>query len=302
MFDPIQLDAVLAKVGRAPAKEVVSLEGGTGEVYRVDLDDGTSVILKSFEGRSAVPDLDAFAANLLAPVGIPVTQYLLIDKTRAQLPFAFALTTYLLGDRATKFAGHPDYGSLFFQIGALARKLHTITVPSFGEFPEPAYSDSSTYVRALADHAFEQFLHHGADPRVADRLRFLFERNFDAVVPATAQAAFAHDDLHPDNVLIVETASGLAISGLIDFGNARAHSPMMDLAKTMFVCEHMAPGSGPAILEGYGPIDHPSPQDALAFYTMIHRVIMWWWLRHSGVIATPDTPSDIMDALRMTAS
>lgn len=302
MVEPKDLDSILARLEFPPANVLVPLEGGSGDVYRVDLKGGTSVVLKNFEGKKTLPKLDAFAAGLLSSLDVPVTKYLLVDDSRTRLPFAFALTNYLAGSPATTFATHPDYGDIFGQIGGLARKLHTITVPGFGTFPEPAYPDNAAYIRALANHAFERFLHYGVDPHLAERLRLLFERDFDAIVPATTRAVFAHDDLHPDNILVVETEAGLSISGLIDFGNARAQSAVMDLAKTIFICEHMAPGSGRAILQGYGPIDHPRPQEAMAFYTMLHRVIMWWWLRHIGVIATADAKSDVMDALRATAS
>ncbi|UJW85585.1 hypothetical protein [Devosia sp. SL43] len=74
------------------------------------------------------------------------------------------------------------------------------------------------------------------------------------------------------------------------------------MAKCLFCSEHEAPGSAQPILEGCGPIDHPDPTSALSFYTLLHRVIMWWFLRHIGVLPTPDAPSDIMDDLRQMAT
>lgn len=278
------------------------MAGGTGNVYRVVLKDGSSVVLKSFEGKKAPPKADAFAAGLAAALDIPVSKYLLVDDSCSSLPFPFALRSFLAGDPATKFAAREDYRSIFVQIGSLARQLHEIKLSGFGTLPKPEHADNVTYVRSLADHAFGQFADHGADPKLAGRLRDIFERDFEAIVPTTTQAVFAHDDLHPGNVLALDTGAGLTISGLVDFGNARAQGAVMDLAKTIFICEHMAPGSGPAILQGYGHIDHPRPQEALAYYTMLHRVIMWWWLRHIGVLATSNQDSDLMHALRMTAS
>ena len=93
----------------------------------------------------------------------------------------------------------------------------------------------------------------------------------------------------------------LSPSGLIDFGNAYAADAVSDLVKWLFCSEHEAPGSTRHILDGYGPIDHPDPDRALGFYTLLHRIVMWWWLRHIGVIPAPDAPSDIMDDLRRMA-
>jgi aminoglycoside phosphotransferase (APT) family kinase protein len=257
--------------------------------------------LKNFEGKKSPPDLDAFAGGQLTTLDVPVSRFLLVDDSRNHLPFAFAVTSYLEGHPATHFASHRHYGEIFLQIGALARQLHAITMPGFGTLPSPEHADNAAYIDALAGNAFERFLHYGAEPSLVEQLRRIFARDFDAVVPVTQRAVFAHDDLHPGYVLATETGDALAISGLIDFGNARAHSAVMDLAKTIFICEHMAPGCGPKIREGYGPIDHPTPQAALAFYTMLHRVIMWWWLRRIGVIASADADSELMQALRVTA-
>jgi Ser/Thr protein kinase RdoA (MazF antagonist) len=195
------------------------------------------------------------------------------------------------------YAGHPDYNDIFVEIGGLARKLHTLAMPGYGALCSPQHADNSAYVSALIAYALERFLYFGADPELAERLRETLGRGFAAIVPASGPAVFAHDDLHPGNILVVEEAGRLSLSGLIDFGNARAQSAVMDVAKTIFICEHMAPGSGPAILRGYGAIDHPAPTEALAYYTTLHRIIMWWWLRKVGVLATPDTPSELIDAL-----
>lgn len=257
MVEAHHLDSILKRLGLPSAQSLTCLEGGTGEVYRVHLDDGSSVVLKNLEAKKALPELDAFAADRLASIDIPVSKYLLVDDSRSSLPFPFALTNFLAGRPAITFAARAGYRSIFVQIGGLARKLHAIDLPGFGTLPKPGHSDNVTYIRMLGDHAFKQFLHYGADPHLVGKLRDIFERDFDAIVPATTKAVFAHDDLHPGNVLAVETNAGLSISGLIDFGNARAQAAVMDLAKTIFICEHMAPGSGPAILQGYGSIDHP---------------------------------------------
>jgi Ser/Thr protein kinase RdoA (MazF antagonist) len=137
---------------------------------------------------------------------------------------------------------------------------------------------------------------------LATKLRAIFDHDFDRVVPASTRASFAHDDLQPNNFLVIETNGELTISGLIDYGNARASAGVMDLAKTIFCCEHMTPGCTAAILDGYGPIDHPEPMRALAFYTLLHRIIMWWWLRHVGILPTADAANDIIPALEQTAA
>jgi Ser/Thr protein kinase RdoA (MazF antagonist) len=174
-------------------------------------------------------------------------------------------------------------------------------MPAYGAFGADGIvrpvATNAEFVRGLAETAFERFLHFGGDPRLAEKLRHIVEVQFEAIVPQSAGAVFAHDDLHPGNVLFVERPDGrLELSGLIDFGNAQAADPVFDLAKCLFCSEHDAPGCATAIRAGYGAIPHPDPEAALWFYTLLHRVIMWWWLRHTGAIAA-DTPAGLLDDL-----
>lgn len=297
-----ELQPILAGIGQAPVAAITTLKDEFSQVYRLDLADGASLILKSFVMENVSARKDAYAAGLVASLDVPVTRYLLVDESMTRLPFSFALTSYLEGEPATTFATHPRYPAVMKQLGALSRRLHAIRVPTFGELPAPVYTSNADYIRGLADGAFERFSHYGAEPILIAKLRQIFDRDFDAVVPASTVAAFAHDDLQPNNFLVTETDGELTISGLIDYGNARASAGVMDLAKTLFCCEHMTPGCTAAILSGYGPIDHPEPERALAFYTLLHRIIMWWWLRHIGVLPTPEARNDIIPALRQIAA
>jgi aminoglycoside phosphotransferase (APT) family kinase protein len=281
---------------------IAPLSGGSANVFRIDLDDRSAVVLKSFAADHVAPHRDAYAASLLADLALPTTRYLLIDESKTRLPFRFALTTYLNGEPAETFAAHAAYPDLFRQIGALAKTLHSVKLPAFGELPKPTNPDNASHIRGFADYSFGRFVAYGGGSKLAVTLRAIFDRDFDRLAGASTQPVFAHDDLHPGNILVTEANGQLAISGLIDFGNAQASASVTDLAKTIFICEHSAPGCAPAILEGYGSIDHPSPREALAMYTLLHRVTMWWWLRHIGALPSADTPNDIIPALELTAA
>jgi hypothetical protein len=93
----------------------------------------------------------------------------------------------------------------------------------------------------------------------------------------------------------------VVVTGLIDFGNALAADAIFDLAKAIFCTEHMVSGAGALLLEGYGVIDYPEPQRALWLYTLLHRVSMWAWLRHIGVIARGQHDALIDDLEAMLA-
>jgi aminoglycoside phosphotransferase (APT) family kinase protein len=306
MLDIVDLQPILAELGQAPAVAVSELTGGSSRVFKLDLADDTALVVKSFAADHLHPHKDAYASRLLDGIDVPVTRYLLVDESQTRLPFRFALTTYLDGQIATSFADHPGYMEVFRQLGAVARKLHAIELPAFGGIPARGgaaeHATNLAYMRGYVDGTFKHFVEFGGDPLMAEKLREIVERDFDAVVPHSGPAVFAHSDLQPYNILAREDGGRLELSGLIDYGNMRAESAVMDLAKAIFCSEHDAPGSTGPILDGYGPINHPEPQKALAFYMTLHRLTMWYWLRKIGVMPSADTPSDIIDALEATAA
>ncbi|MCC6919451.1 MAG: aminoglycoside phosphotransferase family protein [Alphaproteobacteria bacterium] len=301
-----QLRPVLRALRLGEPDAITPLQGGSTAVFRVDRADGEPLILKTYpDDRPWTPQKDAYAASLLRDLAVPVTQYLAIDQTQDLLPFRFAITNYLPGVPAASLKDDPGIGDVYRQMGALIRALHSVRMPAYGYLGpagllEPA-SDHAAYVGAMADHAFAHFCKVGGDAELARRLRAIFDARFDAVVRHGSGPVFAHDDVHPGNVLVERGGDGrLRISGLIDFGNARASDAACDLAKCIFCTVHQAPEAGALMREGYGPVDHPDPEGALWFYTLLHRMIMWWWLRHIGVIPAGE-PHDLIDRLREMA-
>lgn len=305
------MDTLLANQAIAPLDlgevlAVTPLAGGSADVFRLDLDMDVSLVLKLYQDDGTrIIGSDSYAAAQAQAIGLPVPRYLLVDHSRGRLPFRYAVTTYLPGLTAGSLRDHRDIASLYRQMGSLMKSVHTISMPAYGRFGADGIADpigtNTIFVRHRLDSAVRRFIGHGADPELAARLRDIAESDFDAVVPHSRGAVLAHDDLHPNNILATETDGRLQLSGVIDFGNAHAADAISDLAKCLFCSEHDAPGSTPHILAGYGPMDHPDPVHALAFYTLLHRMTMWSWLRQIGVLPTPDAPIDIMIDLRQTA-
>jgi aminoglycoside phosphotransferase (APT) family kinase protein len=303
-----QLQPLLRELGKPDATSVTEMKGGSSRTWRIDLPDGERLVFKAYADAARWRDgKEAFAAAQVKDLPVPITRYLMIDDSLSRLPYTFAITNYLPGVTLQSLAGHPDIHSAFRQAGALLRQLHEVRMPGYGAFAVDGIiqpkATNGEFARGKADVAFERFRHYGASLVLADRLQAIVEERFGAIVPHSRGPVFAHDDLHPNNVLVVETAEGrLSLSGLIDFGNAQAADAVWDLAKCLFCSEHDISGCQPHILAGYGPIDHPDPAAALCYYTLLHRVTMWCWLRHVGVIATSDTPSELIDDLRQMAS
>ena len=100
-----ELQPILAELGRPPVREITRFQGGTAAVYRLDLMDGTRLVLKTFDGNHLVPRKDQYAAGLLENLDIVATRYLRVDESLTHLPVRFALTTYIEGERANSSPG-----------------------------------------------------------------------------------------------------------------------------------------------------------------------------------------------------
>ena len=303
-IDRDQLAAVLADLGLGTLASVMELDGGGARSFRIDRVGDVPLVLKAFNDALPYPtEKETFAARLLRDLDVPLTRFLAADETRSRLPFRFTIANYLPGERVVLFKGEPDVFDLYRQMGAMLRKLHTVALPAYGNFGEGGIVDgkatNAEFVSGLFAYGLERLRHFSGDDALAQRLEAIIAA-YAEVIAYSHGAVFAHDDFQPSNVLAARDENGRPqLTGLIDFGNARASDPICDLAKAVFCSEHDAPGSRAAILEGYGPIDHPDPDAAIWIYLLLHRLTMWWWLRHVGVILPGERHDLMVDLERM---
>lgn len=291
------LSPLLEQLRLGPAVGAERLPGGSAPSWRIDLADGSAVVVRTLhESAPRTPDNEIFVARLLEGLDLPTKRYLYFDDSLGIVPRPYVITNHLTGSPVRDFLHAPDIGDLQRQMGALLRQLHAFRLDRFGFFDKDGptgLSDPDRWLRTYVEAAFTEFRTQGADPALATRL----EEHFMARVSILRDGrgpVFAHNDLNPGNVLAERDAAGrLRLTGLIDYGSAFAAPALFDLAKTLFICEHEMPGSGPAIRDGYGPVDHADPEAAIRLYLLLHRVVMWGWLRRYGTIA-PGESSDLI--------
>jgi Ser/Thr protein kinase RdoA (MazF antagonist) len=298
-----QIRPIIRGLGTFDAVALTPLRGGSTKVWRIDLAKGDPLVLKTYpEGMGWAPAKEAYAARLLRDFPLPVTRYLLVDDTKAKVPVSFAMANYLPGKPLRDLKSEPDIKDAYRQMGALIRHLHDTQFDAYGYIghegiihPQPNHT---AHMRERVDEAFRQFRHFGADAVLADRLERIVEERF-AIFTHSNGAVFAHDDVQQGNVLAVRGTDGrLELTGLIDFGNVRAADPVYDFAKCLFCAESEDPRCRAPMLEGYGPLPHPRPEEAMWLYTLFHRMSMWWWLRFVNAIPTAAEPHGIIDDLR----
>jgi len=304
-IDPDRLAATFADFGLGVPAAITELLGGGARSFRIDRVNGQPVVLKVFNDTLPyATGKETYASQLLRDLDVPMTRFLASDETRTRMPFRYTIANYLPGKQVMTFKDAPDVGDLYRQMGEMLRKLHTVPVPGYGAFGEDGLVDpvatNSEYAGRFFAHGFDRFRHYGGGEALAQRLEKIVTAHA-GVIAESAGAVFAHDDFQPHNVLAERGADGgLHLTGLLDFGNARASDAVCDLAKALFCSEHDAPGSGGFIREGYGALDHSDPDAAVWIYLLLHRLTMWWWLRHVGVIAEGEH-NPLIDDLRAMA-
>lgn len=278
------------------------LEGGSTEVYRIDLEgDGAApLVLKIYPDE---PDWRPGKEQLVSgwlhgALAVPSPRCLGLSTSRDILPLRFAVMTALPGTPLRAWMRMQNTHAVYRQVGALLRQMHTIAMPAFGyikdkgiETPLPTNHD---YMAYAFSSAFRRFRDAGGDAQLARRLEGLALANMDLLV--SKGPVLCHDDLHQGNVLVLQRPGGeLDLSGLIDFGNARSADALFDLAKAIFCSSHEDPSAAAPLREGYGELDHPDPEAALWLYTLHHRVSMWAFLTRLGQDpGDPDGPGGLI--------
>jgi len=277
------LDSTLEPVGFA------RLHGGTSEVYRINAAGAENpLVLKIYADEPAwIVAKEALVAGWIGErAGLPIPRWLRVDERRTCIPHRFALTTWLPGVTVRSLIGTADIDAAYRQMGALLRRLHAIPMPAYGYIVgdgiRRAQPTNDDYMRAAFDQAFRQFREQGGEDSLTRRLEEKALSRFH-LLQHSAGPVFCHDDLQPGNVLARYARNGsVQLTGLLDFGNARAGDAVFDLAKALFCCAHEDPRSREPLLAGYGEIDHPAPAEALWLYTLFHRVVMWCSLTRAG--------------------
>jgi Ser/Thr protein kinase RdoA (MazF antagonist) len=287
------LDRTLDPVGFA------RLHGGVSDVYRIELaGDEKPLVLKVYGDEPAwIVAKEALVAGWIGErAGIPIPRWLRVDERRTCIPFRFALTTWLPGVTVRSLIGVPGIDAAYRQMGELLRRLHAIPMTAYGYIvadgirrPQPTNDE---YMRSAFNQAFWQFREQAGEETLTRRLEEKAQSRFD-LLQYSAGPVLCHDDLQQGNLLAEYGTNGsLQLTGLIDFGNARAGDALFDLAKALFCCAHEDPRSREPVLAGYGEINHPDPEEALWLYTLFHRVVMWCGLTRRG--DTSDGPAGLL--------
>ena len=289
-LDLEQIRPIVADLDPAWRPTAVSrLAGGSTEVYRIDLAGGAApLVLKLYADEPAWnPAKERLVAGWIGEAApLPIPRWLAVDETRRHLPLRYALISWLPGRPIRAFKDAPGVEAAYRLMGAALRRFHQIPMDGYGyilaDGIETPRATNAAYMGEQFERLFQRFHDRSGDPALTRELE-------QAVRPSLGLLALCkrpmllHQDFPPGNLLAERGADGaLRLTGLIDFANARAGDPLMDLATTLSCCTHEDPVSRAPLLEGYGRVDHPDLEGALWLYQLFFRVLLWTWLMDIG--------------------
>ena len=144
-----------------------------------------------------------------------------------------------------------------------------------------AHPSNDAYLTFQFDKKLKEFINRGGDSSLAQRVaRFASERRH--LLQACTVPVLCHNDFHPRNILATKIDGRLRLSGVLDFENAHAADPLMDLAKTLYCAPNTDETKREALLAGYGPLGQDNWRELVAYYHLYYILEYWCWMVQLG--------------------
>lgn len=285
-----QAQAIIDRVApHATVHDVIELRGGDiSTILEIVLIDAASYILKVYpEQLQWKMAKEVHVLGLLDRVDIPVPRILLADDTRSVIDLSFVLMRKLdgivLGRRDPELSAQEQF-AIFAEMGAALRTINNITLDSFGYIgPNGVWTPQPTnraYMSAQFDKKLAEFCTRGGDEALAERLRASTAARRH-LLDAADTPRLCHYDLHAGNVLVTPEGKP-QLSGIVDFENAVAGDPLMDIAKALY---YFTPKDAPrraGLLAGYGELGRPDWHATLDLYRLACTLELWCWMAQIG--------------------
>jgi len=218
----------------------------------------------------------------------PTPRILLADDSKSLLALNFVVMEKLEGENLLgleKDLTDDQISYAYRRMGEVLRELHQISMEAFGYIgPQgvwTAHSNNHAYVTSQFDRKLKEFIDRGGDPALARRVaRFVSER--EHLLHACTAPVLCHNDYHARNVLVVRSNSDLRLTGVLDFENAHAADPLMDLAKTLYCAPEVDDAKRAALLNGYGPFERTHWIETVELYHLYYILEFWCWMTLLG--------------------
>lgn len=184
-----------------------------------------------------------------------------------------------------KRVGEEEALALQRQTGRLLRRIHQVPMPAFGHLGDRAEPTDSfaTNGRSMA-WRFEEKLRLFRDLGGSAETAGQVERRFAAgswALHAQPRAALCHNDCHDGNLFAVQDGGRWRVTGIVDFEDALAGDPLLDLAKAYAWSSRRSSAALLALAEGYGDL-RSGWQEAVQVHALYFAVELWAWFAQAG--------------------
>jgi aminoglycoside phosphotransferase (APT) family kinase protein len=291
-ISPDQAQAIVDRVAVGRTVALVSaLQGGEiSAIYEIRLIGAPSLVLKVYpESLHWKMQKEVFVAGLLQDrLSVPAPRILLADDTKSLIDLNFIVMDKLEGEilrRLMPTLTAEQLQAAYSQMGRALSEIHRIPMESFGYIGPTGVWTAYPTNRAFLSSQFEQRLaalaEHGGDATLCDRLKAYITEHAQ-LLDACATARLCHFDFHSGNILAGKKDGSLQLSGILDFENAIACDPLMDVAQACYYFTLDDEAKQAALFAGYGPIDRANLQDTLALYRLYCVFDLWCWFAQNG--------------------
>lgn len=268
---------------------VEPLSGGVNSsVFELRLDDGSSLVLKLYRELVELElRKEPYVYGLAQGLGLPLATILYVDESKEMLPRCFAVLTKLDGrllNDVQPELGDDELELVYREIGALLRRLHSVRFDAYGylgvgEIVEPRTTNSE-YMSSQFEKRLQQFGELGGNARLQQRIS-AHVRERAGLFAGDEGPCLCHNDCHEANLLVTHEDGGWRITGVVDFGNAVATDPLLDLAKTSAYSRWPSERRRDALADGHGDL-RDDWREAILLYELYHRLELWWWFASTG--------------------
>jgi hygromycin-B 7''-O-kinase len=220
-------------------------------------------------------------------LSVPVPRILLADDSKRLLDLNFTLMTRLEGIQLglgglEQTLSPAERLSAHVQIGRLLREFHRIPMDAFGYIGAKSivtpHATNRLYLAYQFQRKLKEFVERGGDVRLTERIaRHVAAR--EGLLDGCTQPVLCHNDLHAGNLLAFVSDGSVHLTGVVDFENALAADPLMDVAKAAF---YLSPEDRRAILQGYAELDRERGPETLDLYHLLFVLELWCWMALIG--------------------
>ncbi len=279
-----EIGAMCRRVLVAPREPVLVEEIGTGtynNTYRVDLDDGRSVILRvapssglQFQSEREFMRNEHAAVPFFAPIANLLPRTLGIDFTHEVVNRDYLVQSRLDGEPAPvgleRFP-RAQWTTFFEDLGRIARAIHDVRGDAFGFVAGPAFDTWSAALQGSLSDLIADHERAGLEDGDVRELSDLVLRH-EGVLDQIRAPRLLHGDLWTVNVMIDADAPEPRVTGVCDWDRASWGDPLADWS--IFVARKRPGTERDAFWTTYGtPPSSPESEVRSAIYEARHVVM-----------------------------